>query len=404
MELKPVQLSERIVSLDVLRGFAVLGILLINIQSFAMIEAAYLNPLAYGNFEGINRWVWIVSYLFGDMKFMALFSILFGAGVVLFTERLEEKGINPLKIHYRRIMWLLLFGLLHAYLLWYADILVIYSLCAVWVVLFRKKKPGTLLVAGLLFLSVASLLYLMAGLSMPWWSDADKQGLMQDWLPSAEWIQEEIAAYRGSWTEQMEMRVESALMMQVFVFFFLFVWRAGGLMLIGMALFKWGILSLQKSKKFYLNVLTFCLIPGLIVVGWGIKNNLDAGFSLEYSFFLGFQYNYWGSILVSFGYIALIMLWIKSGYLKVLIRSLQAVGRMAFTNYIFQTIICTTLFYGHGFGRYGKMERSEQLLVVICIWIFQLTISPLWLNRFRYGPLEWLWRSLTYRRVVPFKN
>lgn len=171
-----------------------------------------------------------------------------------------------------------------------------------------------------------------------------------------------------------------------------------------MALFKWGILSLQKSKKFYSNKLTFCLIPGLIVVGWGIKSNLDAGFSLEYSFFPGFQYNYWGSILVSFGYIALTILLIKSRYLKVLIKSLQAVGRMAFTNYILQTVICTTLFYGHGLGFFGKMERVEQLLVVTCIWIFQLTFSPLWLNRFRYGPLEWLWRSLTYRRVVPFKN
>jgi uncharacterized protein len=404
MKIQPVQLSERIVSLDVLRGFAVLGILLINIQSFAMIEAAYLNPLAYGNFEGINKWVWIIGYLFGDMKFMAMFSMLFGAGVILFTERLEKKGIKPLRIHYWRTMWLFLFGLLHAYLLWYADILVIYSLCAVWIVLFRKKKPGTLLVAGLLFLSVASLLYILTGLSMPWWTDADKQALMQGWFPSAEWIQKEIATYRGGWIEQMGMRVDSALRMQIFVFFFLFVWRAGGLMLIGMAFFKWGILSLQKSKKFYLKMLTFCLIPGLFVVAWGIKNNLEAGFSMEYSFFLGFQYNYWGSLLVSFGYIALIMFLLKSHFLKALTKSLQAVGRMAFSNYILQTVICTTLFYGHGFGLFGKLERIELLLVVICIWVFQMVISPLWLKHFKYGPLEWLWRSLTYRHFQSFKT
>ena len=404
MKTQPTQLSERIVSLDVLRGFAILGILIMNIQSFSMIGAAYLNPTAYGDLTGLNKWVWMLSHVFADMKFMTIFSMLFGAGVVLFTERLKGKGINSLAIHYRRTFWLLVLGLAHAYLLWYGDILVGYAVSALWVVLLRKLKPRTLLIIGLGVFSVGFILYLLTGISIPFMPEESKVGMLQGWLPEAELINREITAYQGSWVQQMDQRIKGAIMMQTMVFFIQTGWRAGGLMLIGMALYKWGILSAQKSKSFYLKLVAFCLFPGLAIVVYGMKTNFDAGFSLEYSFFLGSQFNYWGSLLVSLGYIGLVMLCVKMNTLRFVKHSLQAVGQMALTNYLLQTIICTIIFYGHGFGLYGKVERKEQILIVFAVWIFQLIVSPIWMKYFRFGPFEWLWRSLTYWRFQAMKR
>jgi uncharacterized protein len=146
---QPIRPSQRIVALDALRGFAILGILIMNIQSFAMIEAAYFNPTAYGDLTGLNKWVWILSHMLADQKFMTIFSMLFGAGIILFTTRAEAKGRSALKLHYRRTFWLLVIGLLHAYLLWTGDILVPYALCALVVVLFRKWSPTMLAIVGL---------------------------------------------------------------------------------------------------------------------------------------------------------------------------------------------------------------------------------------------------------------
>jgi uncharacterized protein len=404
MKTQPTQPTERIVSLDVLRGFAVLGILIMNIQSFSMIGAAYLNPTAYGNFEGANKWVWIVSHVLADMKFMTLFSILFGAGVVLFTERLKAKGIKSVALHYRRTLWLLVFGLAHAYLLWYGDILVAYAISGLWVVLFRKSKPKTLLIIGLVVFSIASVLYLLTGMSLPFMPEESKEGMLLGWLPGQEYINAEIAAYQCTWLEQMNQRIDGSIMMQTIVFFMQTGWRAGGLMLIGMALYKWGILSAKKSRRFYVKLGAICLFAGLVIVIFGMKTNFDNNFSMEYSFFIGSQFNYWGSLLVSLGYLSLVVIFVKSGIMPGLQRRVKAVGQMAFTNYLMQTIICTTIFYGHGFGLYGKMERMEQIMLVFAIWIFQMILSPVWLKYFRFGPFEWLWRGLTYRNFQPIKK
>ncbi|NQU87077.1 MAG: DUF418 domain-containing protein, partial [Mariniphaga sp.] len=131
---------------------------------------------------------------------------------------------------------------------------------------------------------------------------------------------------------------------------------------------------------------------------------INYGFEIKYSFFIGSQFNYWGCLGVSLGYIAIIMLLVqifKNGWI---IKSLKAVGQMAFTNYLMQTIICTFIFYGHGIGMFGKVERTSQILIVFAIWIFQMIVSPIWLRYFYYGPFEWLWRSLTYRSLQPMKR
>ena len=167
----PTAQSERILSLDVLRGFVVLGILVMNIQHFSMIGAAYFNPSAYGDLTGLNYLVWLLSHLLADMKFMSIFSMLFGAGIVLMAERLEAKGRRPAAVHYRRTLILLLFGIAHAWLIWTGDILYSYAMCGLLVYLFRKKQPKTLIILGVVSIAVASAVSLMGQFTMPMWPE-----------------------------------------------------------------------------------------------------------------------------------------------------------------------------------------------------------------------------------------
>ncbi|MCK4465201.1 MAG: DUF418 domain-containing protein, partial [Bacteroidales bacterium] len=149
-------------------------------------------------------------------------------------------------------------------------------------------------------------------------------------------------------------------------------------------------------------------IPGFVIgfalVIWGIVKNFAVNWSFDFSMFLGWQFNYWGSVFVALGYIGVIMLISKSVFFKKITRPLAAVGRTALTNYLAQTIICTLIFYGHGLGLFARVERKEQVLFIIVIWLFQLIISTVWLQRFRFGPAEWIWRSLTYLKIQPFRN
>ncbi len=399
----PVPVGDRIFVLDALRGFALLGILIINIQAFAMIEAAYFNQLAYGDMSGLNGWVWKLSHIFGDLKFMALFSMMFGAGVVLMTGRIEAKGVSPTKRYYRRTLGLILFGIMHAYLLWWGDILVWYGLCALFVFLFRRLAPKTLLAIGLVVIAVPSVLYLFFGLSLPMWPPEVYQEFALDWQPNTEMIAKELAAYRGGWLTQMEYRVPTSIAMHTFVFLLWGAWRAGGLMLLGMALFKWGVLTAKRSRGFYFKIAAIGFVVGLPLIISGVVLNFSHNWTVDFSRFLGYQFNYWGSLFFALGYVGIVSLACLSGRIKFLTERLAAVGRLALTNYLLQTIICTTIFYGHGFGLFGSVERIGQFLIVAAIWIFQLIVSPIWLRHFRFGPFEWLWRTFTYLELQPMR-
>lgn len=396
--------AERILSIDVLRGFAVLGILVMNIQSFSMISAAYINPAAYGDLTGINKWVWILSHLLASEKFMSIFSMLFGAGIIIFTSRIIEKGRNAGPMHYRRNFWLLLFGLAHAYLIWYGDILTQYALCAFLAYLFRNLKPRTLVVVAIAFFIVPLALYLFMGSTIQYWPQESYNQNMQSWLPAIESIQRELEHMRGNWMEQMKYRIPGAIFMQTFFFFIFSFWRVMSMMLLGMALYKWGVLSAERSKAFYLRLMMTGLLAGYATVALGIWKNFGAEWKMEYSMFTGSQFNYIGSVLVSLGYIGFIMLICKTDMLNGPKRVLGSVGRMAFTNYILMSIMATFIFYGHGLGLYGQVERGVQILIVFGIWAVLLIISPLWLKYFYYGPLEWLWRTLTYWRRQRFRR
>ena len=403
-DISPLSSTERIISLDILRGFAIMGILIMNIQSFSMIGAAYLNPTAYGDFTGINKWTWLLSHVFADNKFMTIFSMLFGAGIVLMSNKIKNEGRKPAAFHYRRMFWLLVIGLVHSYLFWYGDILVAYAMCGLIVFLFRKLKAGWLLFFGILSLSVGVGLYLFFGMTIEYWPKENLDMSLGFWAPPAEDITAELNAYQGSFQDVFQKRFSSAVFMQTMVFMINISWHAGGLMLIGMALYKWGILSGGKSKKFYSAGLIAGMVIGLSLVLYGVKQNFDHNWSFEYSMYLGSQFNYIGSVFISFAYISLIMLIINSGILKWCQDTLALIGRTALSNYLFQTLICTTIFYGYGFGIFGKIERWQMIPIVFFVWLLQILLTSLWMRKHRFGPVEWIWRSLSYWKIQPIKK
>ena len=290
----PTRPTERIVAIDILRGFALLGILIMNIQGFAMPAAAYSNPTAYGDLSGANRWVWIVSHVFADQKFMTIFSLLFGAGIVLMSARMDERGLRAWGVHYRRTFWLLLFGLTHAFLLSSGDILVAYAVCGLWVYWLRRLRPGWQMALGILVVSIPTLLLLGTGLTMQFMPPETLQELRADWQPAVATIDAEVAAYRGGWLAQMDARVPASEEFQTVVLLLWTNWRAGGLMLMGMALYRWGVLSGGRSRRFYAGMAALGLAIGMPVVSGGVVQNFAHNWTMEFSRFgLGAQANYW---------------------------------------------------------------------------------------------------------------
>ena len=392
----PTPPSERIVALDALRGFALLGILVINVQAFSMPEIALANPTAYGDLTGMNYWVWLVGHVLAEGKFITLFTFLFGGGVVLFTRSVERKGGSVLGVHFRRSGWLVVFGLVHAYLLWYGDILVAYGVCAFGVVFLRGYAPRTLALIGVLLLSVPSLLEVLLGLTV------DPAAMTNSWQPSEAALQSEIRTYRGGWLEQMDHRVPTSLQQQTWGFLVYSVWRVSGAMLLGMALFKRGVLTNDRSTRFYRRLIAVGAASGLAAILAGVwyieANDWSAGAALFWR-----QFNYWGSFLLAGAYVGLVMLYCRRRPEGVATRALAAVGRTAFSNYVLQTVLATSIFYGHGLGLFGRVTRLEALGVVVLIWAIQIPLSVLWLRYFRFGPLEWLWRVLTYGTLQPLR-
>jgi uncharacterized protein len=397
----PTAEPERLPSLDVLRGFAVLGILVMNIQMFTMPYAAYFNPFALGEPSTADLTVWSLAHLLADQKFMTLFALLFGAGVVLLTTRVSARGLSAARIHYRRMLWLLVFGLVHAYLLWHGDILVLYAICGMLVYPARRFGPRALFACGLAVLAVGSSIALAAGLTMDTWPPEAVADFEAFWRPSPDDLAAEIAAFQGGWMSQLPWRAGYALEFHAFDILVWGIWRAGGLMLVGMALLKWGVLSGRRPPAFFARLAAAGFGIGLPLVAWGLAQHHATGWNVRDSFFLVAQWNYWGSILVSLGWIALLLLVWHSGAARSALARLAAVGRMAFSCYILETLICTSIFYGHGLGWFGSVDRSEQMLVTVGVWAVLLMFAPWWLARFRFGPLEWLWRTLTYGHAEP---
>ncbi len=390
---QPINLKNRIHSLDLLRGFAVLGILIMNITSFSQISMAYMNPTIGAGLEGYNQYFHGFNFIFADTRFMSIFSMLFGAGVVLFTQRIEAKGKRVAALHYKRMFWLLLFGLIHAYFIWAGDILVAYAICGSLVFFFRKKSIRTLFIMAIILFLIPIIFNFMTYYGMP----ADElESTFAFFNPSAEEIASQTQAMRGSYLEQMPLRVEEALGLQTLVFMLEMFWRASAMMLLGMILYRKGILSADKSTAYYKKMMWVGFVPGLILSSIGLGQVYASEWSGAYVMNIGANYKFLSGLFMALGYIGLVIWIYKKGIFKKFQNRLQATGRMAFTNYIGMSVICTLIFNGHGLGLFGTLDRLQQFLIVIAVWIVILIISPLVLKNYRFGPLEWLWRKLTY--------
>lgn len=420
----PVAGDERIASLDVLRGVAVLGILVMNIYAFAMPFPAYTNPYVMGGTDPLNLGVWIVTHVLFDQKFMTIFSMLFGAGIVLMAERATARGRAFGGMFFRRQIWLLLIGALHAYLIWFGDILFFYALIGMLAFLFRKRSPRTLIVTACVLLCVPPLINYASSFYMEnLMSDAaaiearadtgvdlsaEEQATLDEWrasraffAPTEEDVQADLEAYRSDYATIVEHRVPFVLMMHLQATPFFMLWRIGGLMLLGMALMKLRVFTAERSTVFYRRLLLVGYAFGLpltLLSAWLMfANEFDPIFVMR----VGMVPNYVGSVLVALGHVAAVMLVVRLGLWSGAASRFAAVGRTALSNYLMHSLVMTTIFYGYALGLYGDVPRVGQQALVAALIGVQLLLAPWWLSRFRFGPFEWLWRSLAYGRRQP---
>ena len=386
----PTQPSERIRSLDVLRGFALFGVLLMNMQAFADVFAIYMNPHAVGEISDLNFAMWAINRVLADAKFITIFSMLFGAGILLMSERAKARGARAAGLHYRRMGWMALFGFAHAILLWNGDILLAYAVFGMLAWLMRRFWLWAQLLVAALFLAIP-LLFFGALDQVP----AEDLAEMQEmWAPTAEYIEAKRAAMLGDYAGQIAERFKDWAGMLMFIV--VFGWRILACMLLGMVCFRTGIFSAQRGKGFYWALVIVGFGVGLPLSGYGIHDHVATDWDMLRGMGVGSFFNYFGSLFAAFGWVGVVMLLCKSNALPWLRARLAAVGQMAFTNYIMQSVLCTLIFNGHGLGYFGQVERVWQQLLVLGIFALQMSYSTLWLQRFRFGPLEWLWRALAY--------
>lgn len=396
--------TDRIASIDVLRGVALLGILLLNVRTFAMPGAGYFSPVALGAPSDLDMSVFAVINVAFEAKFMTIFSLLFGVGIVLFTSRLEARTGRSASLHYRRMWWLLVIGLAHAWLIWWGDILVPYALCGMLVWPLRRVWPWLQGVLGLLLLGIGTLVIWGSGYGMQLAPPEAAVETLTMIRPPPEIIAQEDAAWGGSWLDQMPLRAKNAATMETFLFAWYMLWRVTGLMLIGMALFRSGLLSLARSPWVHAIAAVLALGIGLPLAWRTFSLNQGDDWATLDAIFGNTIPNYWGSFLGGLGWMALWLLVCRLVTFTWLNGLLAAVGRMALTNYLLQSILCSVIFYGWGIGLYGRLGYAEQLLVVAVVWTAQIAWSAPWLRAFRFGPAEWAWRSLTYWGLQPMRR
>src|SRR5215510_8565752 len=412
--LAPVRLEERISALDTVRGFALLGILVMNICEFGLPISAYSNPAPAGGSAGWNLFTWAVTEVLADGKMRAIFSLAFGASALLLVERLSRKGagVDAADIHYRRMLWLLLFGLIHAYLIWGGDILFPYAMMGLLLFPLRKLSPRALLItAGIMMLAMTGdnvriyvhqkneqreYAQILADEKAGKKLSTDQQDTKKDWedtlrdvSPSVDDLKRETDAHRGSYFQLVAFRAKQVLRMHSRPIYLPMPWFDFlAMMLFGMAFLKLGVLTAARSVRFYVWMAVLSFAVGLPAHAWTVWWFWKQRFSIESSNLVGIAYEI--GRITAFGYIAVILLFIKLNLWRSATARLAAVGRMAFSNYIFTSVVCSILF--DGYSLFGKLQRYQLYGVVLVVWAVILVVSPIWLRHFRFGPLEWLWR------------
>jgi uncharacterized protein len=424
----PVRPEERIDSVDVLRGFSLLGILLMNIVSFGLPFAAYSDPSAHGGADGGNLAFWLTNQVLFEGKMRAIFSMLFGASIIILTSRAEKRGagVELADVYYRRTLWLMAFGVVHGYLIWYGDILFGYAAVGLGLFPFRKLSGRALIITG----SVIVLFHSLQGIGgMHHFADLQKKAAAaeaaekagktlteeqtaekEEWekmrkmlKPDAKAIEKEIKAVRGGYGANLSQRAPITASMQSDMFYRFLIWDIAGMLLLGMGLMKLGVFDASRSYRFYAWMAVIGYAFG-ISLNWTMANLwIKSGFDFVSMFGYIMAPADLGRFSVAAGHISITMMVCKSGKAQWITKPLSNVGRMALSNYLLTSILCTLFFYGYGFGMFAKLQRIELLYVLACVWVINLVFSAIWLRFFRFGPAKWLWRSLTYCKKQPMR-
>jgi uncharacterized protein len=421
----PVRDDERIQTLDILRGAALLGILLMNILAFGLPMAAYSNPTIAGGSTGPNLWAWILQWILFEGKMRGIFSIMFGAGIYLLTSRVEARGGPAADIHFRRSLWLMLFGIVHSFAIWWGDILFPYALMALVAFPFRKLSTRglwiiiaiqfTVMTAGMLFDNhstrelrdkAEAIEKKAAGGAKLTTEETDTQ---KEWAdkkkelyPDKEKLDKEIKAHQGSYIDARKYEAKQVMGFHAMPIYSPYQWDVLGMIFLGFVLIRTGVLGGERPTGFYAKLAASGYLVGIAIGAWTVWGMIAVKFDPLNSgpYFAAYEIQ---RLAVTLAHISLLVLITRVAMFRPLTNTLAAVGKMAFSNYIATSLICTTIFYGYGFGLYAKLERHQLYYVVAGVWAINLIWSPLWLRSFRFGPLEWCWRSLTYWQRQPMR-
>jgi len=422
----PVAPKERIASIDTLRGLAVFGILLMNIEAFGLVSSAYSNPIPDGALTGINFWTYVVVDIGFEGSMRAIFSMLFGAGVILFTARGDSPAAatSVADLYYKRTILLILFGLFDAFLLlWTGDILYIYGVVGLFLFPLRKLPASRLLLAALVMFALwagaegfrfhrfanmqSEAADAQALLDDGWEIDADQQKAIDRWNEELEWIrptpheiEKELTLRRSGYFAVLVGQAPDVIAGQAVSARSYSFWDAFITMVLGMALYKVGVFDASRSRAFYARMAIAGFAVGLPVNAWEVYHFVASDFDVFATITPTYDLGRLGN---AFCYVGLIMLFCKSQLFRRLKTAFAAVGRMALSNYLAHSVLCALIFNGIGLGLVGTLQRYQLYFVVAGIWLFQLVASPLWLRYFRFGPAEWLWRSLTYGARQPMR-
>ncbi|PNU03042.1 hypothetical protein A8V01_08075 [Novosphingobium guangzhouense] len=398
----------RLDTLDLIRGVAVLGILAINIAGFAGPMIGTTTPNLPHPAAPVDEAAWAFGLLVFEGKMRALFTLLFGAGLVLFHERAEAADRDADQLQLRRLGWLLLLGIAHYLLLWWGDILFLYAACGIAALLMRP-------------LSDRMLLWTALALYYAWhiWGmfDAataiDAEHALRDGVASAEqlqlvaeriqpmldWAAQEMREAKLGWLDLLCVKLTERPLWQIQMVSGAFS-ETLPLMLIGMVLYRSGFFDGRLPRRRLIEVSLACTFAGTTLtamfLGWAWPRHFPP-VAMHAALVWGMAMPH---VLGGIGYAGLLVLVTPRLAPTRLGRHLTAAGRMAFSNYIATSLVMTFVFYGWGLGLYGEVPPARQWLFVLGGWALMLAWSPIWLRHFRRGPLEWLWRSLVEHRLL----
>jgi uncharacterized protein len=391
--LRPVAASERVETIDILRGLALFGILAANIRGFAGPPAVYGAPhLFWPALHDRLAQAFIETFIQG--KFITIFAFLFGVGFAVQFDRANERGARFGRTYSRRLFLLLLFGLVHALLIWFGDILLVYALDGFLLMLFRKRRNKTVLIWAGVFMMVIPLL--ITGMFI-----ASQFGVpLPDPAPKTEEIAAAAKIYEdGTFVEITQQRALDAVQNN-WVFIPLFTWQVLAFFLAGMFAWRKRVFHpAPESLPLYRRWMWLGLAVGLTgniaftVIRWFLD---PPAMPTNWTSFLMLPLNVLSVPMLSIGYICLVILICQSEAWRARLHRFAAIGRTALTNYLLQSVIGTLIFYNYGLGFFGDAGPALLLPLTVVLFIAQMYLSPWWLARYRFGPVEWLWRRLTY--------